>query len=210
MGPEQHILALLQRTDLQLHLADIYSEDMAAEAECLAPLLQGPRILDIGAGLGGYWAFIQDYRFDVFQLDVLDYNRVESVIKYGFKESNARQAYSLDGNLKKLLERNGAENLLRNTFDAEVGLPPDCQYETIVSLYSWGFHYPFAIYADVAYKHLVPGGRIILDARLKGMSDITNDSRFQILEERPNPAKQNCRLVLGLAQSVVDRIARPI
>lgn len=201
MEPEQQLLALLQRTDLQLRLADLYSEEMSAEAERLAPLLVGPRILDIGAGLGGYWPFVKNFRTDAFQLDILDYDRVDPDLQYGFQRSNARQAYSRANSVSRFLDKNGAGTLLHRVYDAEMGLPDDCQYETIVSLYSWGYHYPFEVYADLAAKHLVPGGRIVLDVRHKDMPNVAKDARFQILETRPHPAKQNQRLVLAPSPS---------
>ncbi len=47
--------------------------------------------------------------------------------------------------------------------DAGIDLPQ--QVDLVISLISWGFHYPVATYLDRTHELLKPGGRLILDVR---------------------------------------------
>ena len=46
---------------------------------------------------------------------------------------------------------------------------PDEQFDFIVSLISWGFHYPVETYLDKVYDLMKLGGKLIIDIR-KGSS----------------------------------------
>ena len=50
-------------------------------------------------------------------------------------------------------------------FDPDAGWWLPEALDLVISLISWGFHYPVAVYADQVREILRPGGRVILDVR---------------------------------------------
>lgn len=199
MDVPQVALAMMQRTELYAAAGKLYSELMREEAERLLPLLHEGRVLDIGAGMAGYWIHVNDLRPRAFEVDILDFDRVDPLLRYGFRQQETQEAYNASDAVKLFLERNGAGGLLGQYFDAansleELGDQP--LYQSIISLYSWGFHYPFSTYSNLAAKLLEPGGHLILDVRLSEVSGLEADRRFRILNSYSAPPTQCRRFLL--------------
>lgn len=51
---------------------------------------------------------------------------------------------------------------------ADTSLTIPC--DLIISILSWGFHYPVETYLPLANRSLLPGGKIILDLRIQGVA----------------------------------------
>jgi hypothetical protein len=41
----------------------------------------------------------------------------------------------------------------------------DKKFNLVLSLISWGFHYPVSTYLDVVYEKMVPGSVLVIDVR---------------------------------------------
>jgi SAM-dependent methyltransferase len=64
-----------------------------------------------------------------------------------------------------VLRRNHVPTDVFRTLDAADGAFPKGPLDLVISLASWGFHYPLRTYLDQVHRALAPGGRLILDVR---------------------------------------------
>lgn len=173
LSAAQFTLAMAQHTDLRSAATSNYAELCKTEAIELAPFVsQYDTVLDIGAGLGGYWIYMPRPK----ALDFLDYDKVDSGLNYGMQ--SGAEAYNSTTESRKLLDTE-APGLLRDQYDALIERP-EGPYDIVVSLLSWGYHYPWATYADLAHEILVANGLLILDVRKIAVSSVTADQRFVV------------------------------
>lgn len=54
----------------------------------------------------------------------------------------------------------------------------DCSFDLVISLISWGFHYPLSQYMDDVYELLNENGALILDLRKKTKDKAILQDRF--------------------------------
>jgi SAM-dependent methyltransferase len=149
-------------------IARAYAQDMYREYVQLQPALppQVSRILDIGCGVAGIdvWLYRHYGCRDDLQLYLLDKTEIETKIFYGLKERGA--FYNSLAIAKQLLRENDIDeraiHLLSATPDNQVQTN---QVDLVLSLISWGFHYPVSTYIRQVYDALKPGGTLILDVR---------------------------------------------
>ncbi len=99
------------------------------------------------------------------ELYLLDKSRVESTVYYMFERRGA--FYSSLPVARGLLVENGVPSnrvhLLEATSSNEIAV--QTKLDLVVSLISWGFHYPVDIYADRVRELLADDGVVILDVR---------------------------------------------
>lgn len=163
--PISYVEAILRKTEI--HQA--YREEMAAEFESILPFLPDPchRILDIGCGLGVINLHVHrhyegDEPSDYYLLDRTD---LADGLSYGFK--NRGEFYNSLSLTKALLSLNGIPersiHLIEAPCDLENEIPN--RLDLVLSLISWGFHYPLSTYLDPVCTLLNPEGRLILDIR---------------------------------------------
>jgi 16S rRNA G1207 methylase RsmC len=106
-------------------------------------------------------------------------------VSYGIKHVAAHYN-SLDV-ARKLLEVNGVAT--SNIHTQEVtGAPvfPGKKFDIVISLISWGFHYPVSTYLDQVYNLLATGGTLIIDVRKdQGGEDILKNKfdTFKVILE---------------------------
>ena len=146
-----------------------YSSNMYQEFLQIRPFLPETceSILDIGCGIAGIDAFINNhYNNSPPNFHLLDKTQVEKNIFYMFKETGA--FYNCLKSSKKLLNENdisyGKINLHEANKENKIHLP-DVSIDIIISLISWGFHYPLDTYLEEAYRTLKMNGILILDIR---------------------------------------------
>ncbi len=145
-----------------------YAEDMRREAATLLPFLPEPcaQVLDIGCGIAGIDVLLHRHLGERLRvLHLLDRSSVAPRIFYGF---NAAGAYYNSLPLaRRVLVDNGVPGdrirLIEATDDNAI--PIDTTLDLVISILSWGFHYPVATYLEQAHARLRPGGRLILDVR---------------------------------------------
>ena len=155
-------LALLQRTALrQISLA--YSQLVDYDLALMRPYLpsKAGRILDIGAGIGAIDVRLHEL-YPAAHFYLLDKTGLD--VEYGTETE--QRFYSSQVVARELLKRNGVPekqvHLLEATDDYRIGVD---RVDLVVSLFSWGWHYPLGAYAAAVSQAAVKGGILILDVR---------------------------------------------
>lgn len=164
----------------------LYNQDMLNEYNSIKNWLPSlaDTILDIGCGVAGIdvllnWHFQQQSASIHFYL--LDKTATNKSIFYGFEQRGA--FYNSLTVAREVLTQNGLAqeriSLLEATPDYQINISESVDF--IISLISWGFHYPVATYLPQAYKILKPGGRLILDIRKNSGEYIIFGELFSLL-----------------------------
>lgn len=124
-------------------------------------------ILDIGCGVAGIdVALHQHYAAQPPQFRLLDKSAVSERVFYDFHAAGA--FYNSLATAARVLTSNGVAPAAIQQFEARAeNLIPlrEGSVDLILSLISWGFHYPVATYLQEAARALAPGGTLILDVR---------------------------------------------
>lgn len=146
----------------------LYNEDFEREYRILAPALPAEcaRLLDIGCGVAGIDVLLHRHYADRNPAVILlDKTHVEQSIYYGFKNRGA--FYNSLDVAREVLTSNGIPedgiHLIQATDDQRIDT--DGPIDLVISLISWGFHYPVETYLDRVHELLRPQGRLILDLR---------------------------------------------
>ena len=169
--PEAEQFIRLQRTHYPdgQPLAEHFNRDIRQEFATLhTHLPPAPRcILDIGCGVGGIDIPLFEHygRPRDLQFYLLDKTSTTPQVYYGFQARGAY--YNSLAITRKLLESNGIPaasiHLLEATDDCRITLPGPL--DLVISLLSWGYHYPVETYLPAVHRLLAPGGTLILDVR---------------------------------------------
>lgn len=144
-----------------------FSVDMWREAEMLLPHIPRPCkcLLDIGAGVAGVDACLSsllDHRVDLY---LLDKTLTEERVYYHFQPRGS--FYNSLDVARELLISNGVptERIhLKEVVETNALLDVP-SLDAVISLLSWGFHYPVDMYLAQVFALLRPGGVLILDVR---------------------------------------------
>lgn len=146
----------------------LYAQDMRREYQTFRRCLpeRCNAVLDVGCGVAGIDVLIarhypdRDPRFFL-----LDKSHVEKNVFYLFKRQGA--FYNSLDVARTLLTGNGVPpecvRLLEANERNEINI--DAQVDLVLSLISWGFHYPVATYLDRVRALLSDDGVLILDVR---------------------------------------------
>jgi hypothetical protein len=120
-------------------------------------------ILDIGCGMAGIDVFLKR-KFPSARLELLDGDGKHQAA-YGF--SPDAKPYSSRAATSALLEANGVSCDRWH----EAGTKEELKADLVISLLSWGFHYPLSTYkvrgfciADLRKSHEKPRGTVIFQA----------------------------------------------
>ena len=175
----------MQRTHFKEgeNLIEFYEKDIREEFDRIRPLLPTTpcqQILDIGCGLGGIDHYLHSH-YDSSLITMLDFDSVSKKLVYGFRPIAAH--YNSVDIAKDMLQMNDLP-ILDFTFIA----PGDLKrirkdyIDLVISLYSWGYHYPLSTYLDQVYRVARPGATILLDLRINQsqLGQLYEDSRFTI------------------------------
>jgi SAM-dependent methyltransferase len=162
----------MHRTHLRGDLKQQYAADVRQDFEMLRPHLplDASATLDIGCGMAGIDALLcRHYRNPAIHLlDGTGHTDVRVLFHPVMKPYNSMPI------ARKLLETNGVagDRIFEWPPDPAAAVP---QCDLVLSLLSWGFHYPVTTYLALAENVLTPGGRLILDVRkgFRGMETIT-------------------------------------
>jgi len=192
------VIVSLEAKMTKKKVQDLFSEGMAFEYENIKSYLpKNPAtILDIGCGVAGIDVLLGNH-YKKLSLSpsffLLDKTDMPTKVYYSFKQ---RGCYynSLDI-AKNLLMGNGIleEKISLKEADGKV-VGFDAKFDLVISLISWGFHYPVAIYLDEVYAKMNKGGVLIIDVRKVPQEDgiqlIKNKfGNITIIKESPKSAR---------------------
>jgi SAM-dependent methyltransferase len=145
-----------------------YLEDIAQEYASIKDYLpkECERLMDIGCGVAGIDLFLDRHYGDRHpHIYLLDKSHIEEKVFYLYKDKGA--FYNSLEVAREVLTSNGIDSdhvhLVEATDNNDINT--DDRMDLIISLISWGFHYPVETYLDRAYETLKPGGALILDVR---------------------------------------------
>jgi len=149
-------------------IAREYQKDMEKEFDSIRDFL--PRacssLLDVGCGIAGIDVFLnRHYHTAPPRIYLLDKSKVDRRVWYNFKPSGA--FYNSLHVAKKLLLDNGVneKNVVLLEANEKNEINVDAEFDLVLSLISWGFHYPLETYLDRVYQLLSNGGHLIVDVR---------------------------------------------
>lgn len=183
-GPVLRIIEKYRREKI----SSMYYADMAHEFQSIEAFVNPNTtdVLDIGCGIGGINVlFWQKLKGNV-ELSLMDKTRTDAIY-YGFKSDAA--FYNDFGLTGAFLVANGVDRKKISFYEAGKGhiTAIGKKFHLIVSLISWGFHYPLDYYLEEALAALKSDGCIILDLRtgsgdLEGLR-MRNDCTVQVIAD---------------------------
>ena len=146
--------------------------------------------LDIGCGIGGIDVLLhKHYNRDAnLQFYLLDKTSVAKNVYYHFEKQAA--FYNSLKVAEEFLCCNGTNrqniHLLEATEDCCINAEPGI--DLVISLLSWGFHYPISTYISQVHDIIRPGGHVITDIRkgTAGEKELADKfSKLQVISTAP-------------------------
>jgi hypothetical protein len=122
-------------------------------------------ILDIGSGVAAIDVLLfRHYSHNNPKIFLLDKTEMPSKVYYSFKPKGCY--YNSLYLSRTLLEENGIpkDNIFTEEADGK-SINFEASFDLVISLISWGFHYPVSTYLDQVYEKMNPGGSLIMDIR---------------------------------------------
>ncbi len=178
----------------------LFAEDMEREYESIkSSLPESPSaILDIGCGVAGIDILLaRHYKERGKNVDfyLLDKTEINDRVYYGLEKTASY--YNSLTIARDLLAANGVPGERIHTQEV-TGAPifPGVQFDLVLSLISWGFHYPVETYLDEAYGLLKPGGKLIIDIRKGSGGENLVEAKFDALPTIVKDAQKHRRLVV--------------
>lgn len=151
--------------------AEAYIAACQFDVAAMKPYLLAGDVLDIGCGLGGPSVLIAKHCGGALHL--LDGD------SWGARHVNYGPA------MEPYNDRMATDSMMAANGIAEyqwwpVGATELPKVRNVISLISWGWHYPVGAYRDAVTEALEPGGRLILDLRpgKGGESDLAKDFTY--------------------------------
>ena len=148
-------------------IAKKYSDDMNKEFESIKRYLPRSvkRILDIGCGVAGIDALIYQHYGSGAAVCLLDKTSTDEKVYYNFEKQGS--FYNSLSVARELLRLNGipAENIQTQEVEDDNQIKFNGGFDLVLSLISWGFHYPVSVYLDQVYDRMPDGGLLIIDVR---------------------------------------------
>jgi SAM-dependent methyltransferase len=145
---------------------EAYKKDMQFEYDEIKDFLpvKVNNILDIGCGIGGIDVLLsQHYKSQETHFYCLDRTQIDSIF-YGFNKTAA--FYNSLENTKQFLQLNEVRNINILEANSRYTIPTDEKFDLIISLISWGYHFPVDTYLKDVYSHLNDRGHLIVDIRI--------------------------------------------
>ncbi len=176
----------------------LLTSEIRSEYESMKKFLpsNAKSILDIGCGVAGIDVFLyRHYQNQSPKIYLLDKTEMPAKVYYSFRPKGCY--YNSLPLSRKLLELNNVpkgniftEEARDNVIDFNV------KFDLVISLISWGFHYPVSTYLDRVFEILNRGGALILDIRKvegsNGLSEVKQKfGNCQIIYE----SSKNTRIV---------------
>jgi SAM-dependent methyltransferase len=160
-------------------VARLLNDEMKVEYEAMKAYLpkKASTILDIGCGVAAIDVLLfKHYIQESPSMYLLDKTEMPGKVYYSYTAKGCY--YNSLSTSKNILEMNGvpARNIFLEEAEDNV-LKFDAKFDLVVSLISWGFHYPLSTYLDQVYEKMNVGGVLILDVRKVPTSDPVEELR---------------------------------
>ena len=144
-----------------------YNNDIREEYNIIKRYLpqKAMSVLDIGCGIAGIDLLINEHHNSNIDIFLIDKTLIDEKIYYYFEEKGS--FYNSLSAAKNLLIENGIDRKKVHTQEAtnDNKIIFKGNFDIIISLISWGFHYPVSTYLDECYKKLNNNGVLIIDIR---------------------------------------------
>ncbi|HVB19805.1 MAG TPA: class I SAM-dependent methyltransferase [Candidatus Paceibacterota bacterium] len=193
-------MVLFEARFFRARIKRLFTKDMEREYESIKAILpENPStILDIGCGVAGIDVMLaRHYRERGRNVDfyLLDKTELNDRVYYGL-EKTASYYNSLDV-ARDLLVANGVRKEMIHTQEVtRAPMFPGVQFDIVLSLISWGFHYPVETYLDEVYTLLKPGGELIIDIRKGSIGEKPIQGKFTKASTVVKDAQKHRRLVV--------------
>jgi SAM-dependent methyltransferase len=124
------------------------------------------RILDIGCGIAAIDLLLYRHYGSSASLELclLDRSEPRTIPRYGY--SDRAEFYNSLELSRRVLLRNGVPSESIHLLEARSTIPLlEDSVDLVLSIASWGFHYPVTTYLEEVHRVVRPSGRLILDLR---------------------------------------------
>ncbi|MFA5877269.1 MAG: hypothetical protein WC880_02810 [Candidatus Paceibacterota bacterium] len=144
-----------------------YEKDMNLEYSAIKDYLpkNAKNVLDIGCGVAGIDVLIHEHYKNSIEIYLLDKTATDGKVFYNYEDIGS--FYNSLEVAQQVLLLNGIHE--RKIHIQEVKSDNKIDFETsfdlVISLISWGFHYPVSTYLDQVYEKMSSGGILIIDVR---------------------------------------------
>ena len=183
----------LQRTGIKNNHGVKYYNNIKEQWETIKHLINNPKkVLDIGCGIGGidYFIGIENELTDLY---LLDKTQIDDEIYYGLKEK-ASFYNNLDLS-ERFLRLNGLKNNI-TILNPDSNFKDIKEIDIVISLISWGFHYPISTYIDIVDSIISKNGLVILDIRHTILNESINEFNLRGFKHQTICEFQKCSRIV--------------
>lgn len=202
VNEKQSELIVLQRTGYNIDALNLdgigkaYYNDMCLAFSDIEHFLPEncESVIDIGCGIGGIDVLISR-AYGNCKFHMVDRDGMENEIYYGFRHVGAK--YNLLSLTKDFMVDNGVSNENIMMYDVDAGEFPENMTATVImSLLSWGFHYPVSTYIDRVFSLMNDDSCLIMDIRKHSNGEAELQKYFKTVKSIKEYSK--CNRVLAL------------
>ena len=163
---ERYFLTAWEKSRRQ-EIAQLYYQDLSNDYQQVSPYLpaQVNSVVDVGAGLGGINIFLHErYKDQNPHFHLLDKNQIDQSIYYFYEQTAS--AYCDFEATRIFLADNGLPEKQFTLVDLNnTAFPVGIKADLVISLLSWGYHYPLDTYLDEVTAMIVEDGSLVIDLR---------------------------------------------
>lgn len=185
--PYEETLLHLEASCRKRSIAKRFTQSLQGDYEQIRQHLpaRAGNILDIGCGVAGIdvMLFKHYQRCSDISFHLLDRTEMNpESFRYGMGDRN--RFYNSLEVAREVMQLNGVPPSNIHLVEAAptVRLDQLGRFELIISLISWGFHYPLGTYLDGVFTCLQPSGRLIVDVRANTAGGQLLSRRFSTVE----------------------------
>ena len=151
---QMELFISLQRTNIKTNIVNRYLKSLLQDYKDIRDYLpkgySQVTMLDIGCGLAGIDLLLYEHYNKNLTIRLFDYNSISENLYYGYKDKASHyNSLILAGQFLKL---NGVYKTQIGLHEVEKGFP-EKQYDLIISLISYCFHYPVQTYLKNIRKY---------------------------------------------------------
>ena len=143
-----YLINYFQKKNLNVLTRKLFKKEFQTLENFLPPNLKN--VLDIGCGLGIINIFLNQKYKNELDFYLLDKDRVDNSIKYGFNENY--ESYNDLNETKILLTANGVNKEKIFIYDVDHKININSKIDLVISLKSMGYHYPLENYFDLLQR----------------------------------------------------------